>query len=99
MPDMKKTAKDRMSVRHSVFVWVGGAVFAWVLLMVSIYNVVRFDEAGNSAGGNVGVADSEAKRLNDILPAAGGDKAVKPEDKKDKDKKDEDETDKPDGMF
>ncbi len=61
--------KERMSMRESVFLWVGGAVFGWALLMVSVYNVVRFDDP--TQVGPQTIAEAEAERLNEILPAAG----------------------------
>ena len=69
MFDKDKREKEKMSMRDSVFIWVSGAVFGWVLLMVSVYNVVRTDDP--SMQGQQSVAEAEADRLNEILPAGG----------------------------
>lgn len=66
-------------MRNSIFVWVGGAVLGWVLIVVFGYNLIRFSDdenivkTYNEQHQEEFFAGSEADALNDIAPAAGGD--------------------------
>lgn len=97
--------RARLSLRSSVMVWVGGAVLGWAIMVVSVYQVLRFPHeqaAGPIESGALPLTASEEKALSDIAPAAGGDQsaasapedesATAPaEDEDDEDKDDEDD--------
>ena len=68
----QNTSKSgKLSIRNSVFIWVAGAVFGWVLMVVSVYNVLRNSEEHDGLAAPNIVADQQQKTLNEIAPASG----------------------------
>lgn len=86
-----------MSMRQSLIIWVGGAIGGWVLLVFTIYNVLRLPNA------EVIQADiqpdlpasmaEEVDRLNRISPASGGQQVPLEGDDLDDDDEDEEDED------
>lgn len=69
------TKKERLSMRHSIMVWVAGAVLGWVVAVASVWTAL------NTTDSNMAKNDMpEAEKLQQILPAAG------PSKEKDQDK-------------
>ena len=71
------SGSGKFSVRNSVFIWVAGAIFGWVLMVVSVYNVLRNSDdhivTPQSEIEAPGIlADQAPKTLNEIAPASGG---------------------------
>lgn len=65
----KNQKEDRLSMRHSLIVWVAGAVLGWVVAVVSVWtalNTTDSDIADNSP--------TQAEKLEKIMPAAGNEK-------------------------
>lgn len=77
MVDNAQDNKDgRLSMRHSVMVWVAGAILGWGVAVVSVYNVVSSDDdviAENTEPDNKGTILDEAQKMEKIMPAAGQD--------------------------
>lgn len=73
---------DKMPVRQSIFLWVVGAIFSWVLIVVTVYSALRFSDTPSNAPASQMEAtiEEEADRLNEIAPAAGGDTYPVPDD-------------------
>ena len=78
----EKSDLDRMSVRHSLLVWVSGAVLGWVVAVVAIYSILRTGDEpmiakqvnpGTTAAPVVQGTDPESlpESLNEIQPASG----------------------------
>lgn len=72
--DYKRRSKSKLSMRNSVIIWVGGAFLGWALMVVTVYNVLRFPDSqvAENGRGNPMVIASDEKSLNEIAPAAGG---------------------------
>lgn len=62
----------KLSLRNSILFWVSSAVCGWVLVVVFIYNTLRFPDVDPTAGKPTIVAEEPSQRLNDLAPAAGG---------------------------
>lgn len=58
--------EDRLSMRHSLMVWVAGAVLGWVVAVVSVWTALN-DTGSNIASNNV----SPAEQMEQIMPASG----------------------------
>lgn len=74
MIDNAQNNKDgRLSMRHSVMVWVAGAVLGWGVAVVSVYNALRSDDtiAEISEPENQGDILNEGERMEKIMPASG----------------------------
>lgn len=71
--------QDRMSVRHSLLVWVSGAVLGWVVAVVAIYGLLRdtdeprIADKPTPAASERAIADENPapRELNKIAPASG----------------------------
>ncbi len=72
---------DRLSIRTSVFVWLGGAVLGWVVAVIAIYTLLRAPESTIAEAPKANPAIEEAlsrpditdpEALSEIAPAAGG---------------------------
>ena len=66
-PSMKKHDKeDRLSMRHSLMVWIAGAVLGWVVAVVSVWTAL------NNNDSNVAQKPpTQAEEMEQIMPAAG----------------------------
>jgi len=64
----KNSKDDRLSMRHSLMVWVAGAVLGWVVAVVSVWTALNTTTDSNVAKNS----PSTAKQMEQILPAAGG---------------------------
>jgi len=63
--------EDRLSMRHSLMVWVAGAVLGWVVAVVSVWTAL------NSTDTNIAqTPPTAAEKMQQILPAAGQEKAA-----------------------
>lgn len=63
--------EDRLSMRHSLMVWIAGAVLGWVVAVVSVWTALN--TTNNDVDNNIASkSPSEAERMEQILPAAGG---------------------------
>ncbi|MCF6216249.1 MAG: hypothetical protein L3J58_08745 [Emcibacter sp.] len=58
--------EDRLSMRHSLMVWVAGAVLGWVVAVVSVWTALN-DTGSNIADNSI----SPAEQMEQIMPAAG----------------------------
>jgi hypothetical protein len=86
----RKHKEDRLSVRTSIIVWLGGAVLGWVVAVLAIYTVLRApdkDVTGlNASKGSIQQATGSPTdggnpaNLSAIEPAAGPGTAAKPAD-------------------
>ncbi|MBL4802352.1 MAG: hypothetical protein JKY45_10700 [Emcibacter sp.] len=56
-------------MRHSLMVWVAGAVLGWLVAVVSVWTALN--TAGNNIDQNTA---STAKQMEQIMPAAGTEK-------------------------
>ncbi|WP_339864235.1 hypothetical protein [Paremcibacter congregatus] len=68
----KNSKEDRLSMRHSLIVWVAGAVLGWVVAVVSVWTALNTTDSN--------IADnspSQAEKLEQIMPAAGDQKDKK----------------------
>lgn len=71
--------KERMSIRHSLLVWVSGAVLGWVVAVVAIYGLLRDTDEPRIAEKPIpaterAIADDSPaapEDLNKIAPASG----------------------------
>lgn len=72
--DNQYRKSGKLSLRNSIMVWIGGAVLGWALMVVSIYNVLRFPTdqlAENELAPPPGIMATDDNSLNKIAPAAG----------------------------
>jgi NADH:ubiquinone oxidoreductase subunit 6 (subunit J) len=71
----EKSDQERMSIRHSLLVWVSGAVLGWVVAVVAIYSILRTSDepmiAERSNPDQTIIQGTDPERLNNIQPAAG----------------------------
>ncbi|PHZ86065.1 hypothetical protein [Paremcibacter congregatus] len=68
----KNSKEDRLSMRHSLIVWVAGAVLGWVVAVVSVWTAL------NTTDSNIADSSpSQAEKLEQIMPAAGDQKDKK----------------------
>ena len=67
---MQDKKEDRLSMRHSLMVWVAGAVLGWVVAVMSVWTALSTTEDSNIANN----APTEAEQMEQIMPAAGGEK-------------------------
>ncbi|MFQ5785472.1 MAG: hypothetical protein ACE5H8_11710 [Alphaproteobacteria bacterium] len=83
---MRRKTGPRLSARHSVLIWVAGAIVGWVVAFVGVYYAIRSgdnvfaeffsmssthkEETAGSAGDR-GLSDEDLKALQEIAPAAG----------------------------
>lgn len=73
----KRRKSRRLSLRRTMLVWIGGAIVGWAVMVTTVYNLLRFPEDGLTTAKidmeiDPAVVASEAERLNQIEPAAGG---------------------------
>lgn len=66
----KKPKEDRLSMRHSLMVWIAGAVLGWIVAVASVWTALNTTTSSNIAKN----APSTAEQMEQILPAAGGKK-------------------------
>ncbi len=59
--------EDRLSMRHSLMVWVAGAVLGWVVAVMSVWTALNTTEDSNIANN----APTTAEQMEQIMPAAG----------------------------
>lgn len=60
---------DRLSMRHSLMVWIAGAILGWVVAVVSVWSAL------NTTDMNIAQKPlSEAEKMEQIIPAAGNEK-------------------------
>ncbi|MAU41790.1 MAG: hypothetical protein CMF31_09220 [Kordiimonas sp.] len=76
--DLDNNDQNRLSLRHSVLVWVAGAVLGWVVAVVSVYSALRvpeneFAETDQLIAPETDLAADPAE-LDKIMPAAGENK-------------------------
>jgi len=64
---------DKLSMRHSVLVWVAGAVLGWVVAVASVYTALQ-DPDATVAESPEGIPPEEAEKMENIMPAAGAEK-------------------------
>jgi len=64
----KNSKDDRLSMRHSLMVWIAGAVLGWVVAVVSVWTALNTTADSNIAKNS----PSTAEQMEQILPAAGG---------------------------
>ncbi len=60
-------SEDRLSMRHSLMVWVAGAVLGWVVAVVSVWSALNTTTDTNIAQ----KAPSDAEQMEQVMPAAG----------------------------
>ncbi len=63
--------EDRLSMRHSLMVWVAGAVLGWVVAVVSVWTALNTTENSNIANN----APTTAEQMEQIMPASGDKKS------------------------
>lgn len=73
----RRRRSQRMSLRRTMLVWIGGAIVGWAVMVTTVYNLLRFPEDGLTTAQidmavDPAVIASEAEKLNQIEPAAGG---------------------------
>lgn len=64
----KDPAKDRLSMRYSLMVWITGAVLGWVVAVVSVWTALNTTTQSNVARNS----PSTAEQMEQIVPASGG---------------------------
>jgi len=64
---MQDKKEDRLSMRHSLMVWVAGAVLGWVVAVVSVWTALNTTVDSNIANN----APTTAEQMEQIMPAAG----------------------------
>ncbi|MBL4894978.1 MAG: hypothetical protein JKY59_08970 [Emcibacter sp.] len=57
---------ERLSMRHSLVVWVAGAVLGWVVAVVSVWTALNTTDSNIAAN-----TPSTAEQMEQIMPAAG----------------------------
>lgn len=75
----KRNKEDRLSIRTSIIVWLGGAVLGWVAAVLAIYSVLRAPDREISAVNKPSTAQASHAAtdggnpadLSAIEPAAG----------------------------
>ena len=65
----KNKNNSRLSMRHSLMVWIAGAILGWVVAVVSVWTALNTTDS-NIAKNSL----SNAEQMEQIVPAAGGDK-------------------------
>ena len=75
----EKSDPSRMSLRHSLLVWVSGAVLGWVVAVVAIYSILRTgdepmiaEQVDPSKTSTPIAQEDDPESLNTIQPASGG---------------------------
>jgi len=58
---------DRLSMRHSLMVWVAGAILGWVVAVASVWTALNSTDNNNIAENS----PSDAEKMEQISPAAG----------------------------
>ncbi len=69
IPQGKKN--ERLSMRHSLMVWVAGAILGWVVAVVSVWTALNTTDR-NIAKNSL----SDAEKMEQIMPAAGTEKTT-----------------------
>ncbi|PCI46159.1 MAG: hypothetical protein COB49_09000 [Alphaproteobacteria bacterium] len=71
MVNNTRTSQDkknnRLSMRHSLMVWVAGAVLGWIVAVVSVWTALNNTNNHNIAENS----PSTAEQMEQIMPAAG----------------------------
>jgi len=66
---LQNKKEDRLSMRHSLMVWIAGAVLGWVVAVVSVWTAL------NNTDSNIAEnSPSSAEQMEKIMPAAGDQK-------------------------
>jgi len=63
----KDTTEKRLSMRHSLMVWVAGAILGWVVAVVSVWTALNTTADSDIAKNS----PSNAEQMEQIMPAAG----------------------------
>ena len=66
MENTQESTKDRLSMRHSIMIWVAGAALGWVVAVVSVWTAMNTTDSN--------IADNTpntAEKMEQIMPAAG----------------------------
>ncbi len=69
---MQDKKEDRLSMRHSLMVWVAGAVLGWVVAVMSVWTALNTTEDSNIANN----APITAEQMEQIMPAAGDEENI-----------------------
>ncbi len=69
MQNAQDYAKDRLSMRHSIMIWVAGAVLGWVVAVLSGWTALNTTDS--SIAENI---PTIAENMEQIMPAAGDNK-------------------------
>lgn len=72
-----KRESGRLSLRNSIVIWVTSAVLGWIVLVSSVYQVVRTSSDGVAERGGAierssRFAEDATRDLTTIAPASGG---------------------------
>jgi hypothetical protein len=72
---MDKNSSERLSMRKSVLVWVGGICLGWGIAsgLIFTYWAVSRQDPIQDVGQQVAKSESEARGLNEVMPASGAD--------------------------
>jgi len=69
MVNKKDLKEERLSMRHSLMVWVSGAILGWVVAVVSVWTALNTEDTNIAKN-----SSPMAEQMEQIMPAAGGKK-------------------------
>lgn len=64
---------NRLSMRHSIMVWVAGAILGWFVAVVSVWSVLKTTESNiaENTPEQEQISPDAAEKMEQVLPAAG----------------------------
>lgn len=79
MFNSQNNSSSRLSMRHSLMVWVAGAVLGWVVAVMSVWTALSTPSNGNIAENSPSQAE-QMEQMEQIMPAAGKQKETEKSD-------------------
>jgi len=85
---------NRLSMRHSIMVWVAGAILGWFVAVVSVWGVLRTGESNiaENTPQEDQILPGDAEKMEQVLPAAGAPQKDKTPEKTPEDDEEENPT-------